>query len=83
MEDLNMSYQMPLPAERGSLSPSRTDDTTATIINAALRTLAEHGRQAAAAYMEERNISFATIVRVLNEPDRRRAMRPARAFLQE
>lgn len=69
-----MSYQLPLPIDRATLPPSRSDETTAAIINAALRTLAEHGRQAAAAYMEERNVNFATIVRVLNEPGKRRAM---------
>lgn len=69
-----MSYQLPLPIDRATLPPSRADETTAAIVNAALRTLAEHGRQAAAAYLEERNVNFATIVRVLNEPERRRAM---------
>ncbi|MDO8654797.1 MAG: hypothetical protein Q7R66_21725 [Undibacterium sp.] len=55
------------------IAPSRPDLATAEIVEAGIAYLATHGDSYAAAYLDENNVSFNVMVRVLTEPEHRRS----------
>jgi len=52
---------------------SRPDRVKAIAVNAGLAMVEKQGREAAAIFMEDAGVPLPVIVRVLNEPDKRRA----------
>lgn len=52
---------------------TRPDRTKAIAVNAGIAMQQTDGREAAALFMEDAGIPLPVIVRVLNEPDKRRA----------
>jgi len=52
----------------------RPDRDRARLVEAALELQTEHSPQVAAAFLTDNGFGFATVVRVLSEPERRRAL---------
>lgn len=59
-----------------SIAQSRSNESTAALVERGISLIDELGPNLVAAYLTERGVSFGVVVRVLAEPQRRRQSMP-------